>query len=136
MIKKVKQLGIFSFNIAVGEVFVVMLADVTIAGTWKTGKVTDDSCCVTRYITDAVPVGSDYLDSIRIVWVCWFWNKVGNELAKVFVDIFAMGDACNRKLNIVYSLKAFILRPDADVVTFVFDAEISKVFDWYLISIG
>ena len=31
MIKKVKQLGIFSFNIAVREVGAVMLADVAIA---------------------------------------------------------------------------------------------------------
>ena len=129
MIKKVKQLGVIVRNIAVGEVFAVMLADVAIACAWEADKVTDDRCCVTWHVANAVAVVSDYLDSIRIVWISGFWYKVGNELTKMFVDMFAVGDACDIEPDIVQILITLILRPYTYVVSFVFGAEVLEFLD-------
>lgn len=127
MIKKVKHLGVFACNIAVREVGAVMLSDVAIACAWEAGKVTDDRYCVTWHVADAVAVVSDYLDSIRIVWIGGFWYKVCNELSKMFADTFAVGDSCNIELQIVADV--LVLWPDADVVAFVFDAKVLEFLD-------
>ena len=74
-------------------------------------------------------VASDYLDSIRIIWIGGFWYKVGNEFAKMFVDMFAVGDACDIEPDIVQTLITLILRPYTYVVAFVFDAEITEFLD-------
>ena len=104
-----------------------MLADVAIACAWEAGKVTDGRCCVTWHVANAVAVVSDYLDSIRIVWIGGFWYKVGNEFAKMFADTFAVGDACNIELHIVANV--LVLWPDAYVVAFVIDAEVLEFLD-------
>ena len=116
-------------NIAVREVGTVMLADVAIACAWEAGKVTDDRCCVTWYVANAVTVGSDYLDSIRIVRIGGFWYKVGNKFANMFVDMFAVGDACDIEPDIVQTLITLILRPYTYVVAFVFDAKVAEFLD-------
>ena len=106
-----------------------MLADVAIACAWEVGKVADDRCCVTWYVANAVTVGGDYFDSIRIVWIGGFWNKVSNELTKKFVDMFTVGDACDIEPDIVQTLITLILRPYTYVVAFVFDAEVAEFLD-------
>ena len=104
-----------------------MLADVAIACAWEAGKVTDDRCCVTWHVANAVTVGGDYFDSIRIVWIGGFWYKAGNEFAKMFADTFAVGDACDIELHIVADV--LFLWPDAYVVAFVFGAEVLEFLD-------
>ena len=45
----------------------------------------------------------------------------------MFIDVFAVRDACNGEFEIV--TYAHILWPDADVIAFVFDAEILEFLD-------
>lgn len=45
----------------------------------------------------------------------------------MFVDVLAMCDACNTELKVVYALNALNLWPDADVIAFVFYAEVPEL---------
>jgi hypothetical protein len=123
------NIGLFYFNIAIGEVGVVVLADITVTGAGKGGDVTDSICSVAGDIAEVMTVRSEYLDGIFVVVVCWLWFQCGNELTKVVVDTFVMRDSCNIELDIVYTLKALILWPYAYVVALVLDAEVLEFLD-------
>ena len=42
----------------------------------------------------------------------------------MLIDVLAMCDACNTEFKVVYALNALNLWPDADVIAFVFNAEV------------
>jgi hypothetical protein len=72
---------------------------------------------------------SDYLDSVLVVGVGRVGFQGGNKLAEVFVYVLAVGDACNLEFDVIYTLKALIFGPHADVVAFVLDAEVLEFLD-------
>lgn len=121
-----KHLSIFG-DVTVGEIGAIVVADVAITGAGDGGEIADFGCCVTRHITDAMAVVGHYLDGIGVIVVGRVGFKGGSELSDVFIDVFAMCDACNREFDIV--TYALILWPDADMVAFVFDAEVLKFLD-------
>ena len=42
----------------------------------------------------------------------------------MLVDVLAVRDTCNTELEVVYTLNALNLWPDADMVAFVFNAKV------------
>ena len=71
----------------------------------------------------------DYLDGVLVIGVGRVGFQGGGELADVFIDVFAVRDACNSEFDVVYTLKALVFWPDANVVAFVLDAEVLKFLD-------
>ena len=129
MIKKVKHLGVFACNIAVREVGAVMLSDVAIACAWEAGEFADFVCPIFGDVADAVAIVGEYLDGIRVIFIGWLRLQGGSEFTKVFFHVLAMGDACNIELDVVYTLKARFVWPDANVVAFVLDTEVAEFLD-------
>ena len=106
-----------------------MLADVAIACAWEAGEFADFACPIFGDVADAVAIAGEYLNSLRVVGIGRVGFQGGNKLAEVVVYVFAVGDACNIKLDIVYTLKALILWPHGDVVAFILDAEVAKALN-------
>ena len=124
------NIGLFYYNVAVGEEGAVVLSDVTVTGAGKGGDVTDSICSVAWDITDVMTVRSDYLDGIFVVEVRWLWFQGGNELTKVVVDAFVVRDSCNIELDIVQTSIPITLRPYACMIAFVLNTEIPKFLNW------
>lgn len=125
IVKHLRSLVIFC-DVTIGEIHAVVGTYVAVATAGESGEVTDVGGLVFRDIADTVTFSGDYLDSVLVVGVGRVGFKGGSELTDVFIDVFAMHDACNVKLDIVYTLKALILWPYADVVAFVLNAEVAK----------
>lgn len=125
---------LISVDIAMGEVMraVVMLvgSDVAVASAREGGDATDFRSHVAWDKSDTVAFTSDYLDGLRVVLVVRVSDKVGNKLAKVVVDVLAVGNACDGELDDIKLVT--VLGPYADVIAFVFDAEVAELLDWYI----
>lgn len=115
---------VISCDVAIGKIMAVVDANVAVATAGERGEVTDIGGLVFGDVANMVAFMSDYLNSVLVVGVGRIWFHGGSELAKVFIDVFAMCDACNGELEIV--TYALIFWPDAYVVAFVFDAKILK----------
>ena len=85
-------------------------------------------------VTDAVAIAGEYLDGICVVGVGWVGFQGGDKLAEVVVYVFAVGDACNVEFDVVYTLKALTLGPDAHVVAFIPDAEVSEILNTWFVN--
>ena len=108
---------------------VEVVSDVEIALAWLCCKLTDASCHVFGDISNMVAVRSKYLNGVCVVWVGWLRFKCTDVLTKIAPYVFTMGHACNIELDIVYILHTSILRPHADVIAFVFDAEVLELLN-------
>jgi hypothetical protein len=117
---------VISCDVTIGEIHAIVGADVAVTATGESDEVTNVLRLVFWDVAYSVAFTSDYLDSILVVGVGWVWFQGGSELAKVFIYMFAVRDACNGKFEIV--TYALFLWPDADVVSFVLDAEIAEPF--------
>jgi hypothetical protein len=73
-----------------------------------------------------------YFDGIGVIVVGGVGDEGCHKFAEVFTYVFAVSDACNIELDVVYTLIALILWPDAYVVAFVLDAEVAEFLDWYI----
>ena len=122
-VKHLRSLVIFCY-VTIGEIEAVIGPDVAVATAGESGEVTDVGGLVFGDVADTVTITGDYLDSVLVVGIGRVGFQGGSELSEVFVDVFAMCDACNREFEIIHTLNAVILGPDTDVITFVFDAEI------------
>lgn len=67
-----------------------------------------------------------YLDCVGVIRIGGICDESGDKLSNVLIDMLAMRDACNTELKVVYALNALNLWPDADVIAFVFYAEVPK----------
>lgn len=123
-----RSLVIFCY-VTIGEIEAVIGPDVAVATAGESGEVTDVGGLVFGDVADTVAFTGDYLDSVLVVGIGRVGFQGGSELAEVFVDVFAMCDACNGEFEIIHTLNAIILGPDADVIAFVFDAEILEFLD-------
>ena len=122
----VKHLCSFVFicDVTIREIHVVVGADVAVTATGESDEVTDILRLVFGDVADAVAFAGDYLDSVLVVGVSRVGFQGGSELAKVFIYMFAMSDACNGKFEkVTYAL---VLWPDADMVAFVFYTEVAN----------
>lgn len=121
-----------SVDKAMGEVMgafgMVVGSDVAVAGAREGGDATDFRSHVAWNVADTVAITGDYLDGLRVVLVVRVGDKGGNELAKVAVDILAVGNTCNGKFDNIKL--GTVLRPYADMVTIVLDAEVAEIFDF------
>ena len=122
----------FFFNITISEIHSVVCADITVATAWESGEVTDVGGLVFRDVADTVPFTGDYLDGFFVVGVGRVGFQGGTELAEVFINVFAMCDACNGEFEVV--TYALILGPNANVVAFVLDAEVSKILNTWFVN--
>ena len=127
-VKHLRSFGFF-FNITISEIHTVVVTDITVTTARESGEVTDFVCHVPGDVAYAVTISGEYLDGIRVVFVGWLRLQGGNELTQVVVYMFAVGDACNVEFDVVYTLKSLILGPDADVVAFVLDAEVTETLN-------
>ena len=127
----VKLLRSFVFigDVTICKIHAVVGAYITEAAAGESGEVTDVGSLVFWDVAYSVAFTSDYLDSILVVGVSRVGFQGGSELAKVFIYMFVVRDACNGKFNIIHTSDALILGPDADMVAFVLDAEKLKFFD-------
>jgi hypothetical protein len=121
---------VISCDVTIGEIEAVVGTDVTVTAAGERGEVTDVLRLVFGDVANAVAFMSDYLDSVLVVGVGRVGFQGGSELAKVLIYMFAVRDACNGKFEIIHTLITLILWPDADVVAFIFDAEVLKFLDW------
>ena len=119
----VKHFSYF-YNVTVGVIGAFIYADVAVAGAGEIGEAADVGGCVTGDVADAVTFAGYYLDCVGVIRIGGVCDKGSDELAKVLIDVFAVCDACNTELKVVYALDALDLWPDADVVAFVFNAEV------------
>ena len=113
-------------DVAVGVVGVVNYADVAVAGAGEGGEAANVGGRVTGNVADAVTFAGYYLDCVGVIRIGGVSDESRDELAKVLVDVLAMCDACNTELEVVYTLNALNLWPDADMVAFVFNAKVLK----------
>ena len=88
-----------------------------------TGSVADFGSHVFRDVADMVTVRCEHLDGVWIVGVGRFCFESAFELTKVVVDVFTVGQAGDIEFDNIELIVVFW--PDGDVVTFVFDAEVS-----------
>lgn len=122
--------SILYYEITIGEIFAVLLTDVAVAGAREVGKATDFCRHIFGDVAEAVTFGGDNGDGVGVVGVGGFGLQGGNGLAQVVGYVFAVGDSCNGKFEIV--TYALILGPYADVIAFVFYAEILEALDlWF-----
>ena len=128
-VKHLRSLVIFCY-VTIREIHAVVGADVTVTAAGESDEVTDVLRLVFGNVADTVAFMSDYLDGVLVVGVGRVWFQGGNELAKVLIYMLAMCDARNIELEIIHTLITLILWPDADVVAFIFDAEVLKFLDW------
>ena len=117
---------VISCDVTISVIHVVVGTNVAVATAGESGEVTDVLRLVFWNIADTVAFTGDYLDGVLVVGVGRVGFQDGIELAEVFIDVFAMCDACNIELDIIYTLITLILGPDAYVVAFVFDAEVAE----------
>lgn len=115
---------LFFCDVTIGVIHGVVGADVAVTATWESGEVTNVLRLVFGDVAYTVTFAGDYLDSVLVVRVGRVGFQGCSELAEVFVDVFAMCDACNGKFEVVAN--TLILWPDADMVAFVLDAEIAE----------
>ena len=123
-------------DVAVGEIDAVIVSNVAVTAAGERDEVTDVLRLIFGDVADAVAFMSDYLDSVLVVGVGRVGFQGGSELSEVVVYMFAVGDACNIKLDIVYTLKALIFWPDADMVAFVLDTEVAKFLNRCIFVVG
>jgi hypothetical protein len=110
-------------DVAVGVVGIIIDADEAVTGAGDGDKTADVCGRVTGNIADAVAFAGYYLDCVGVIRVSGVCDKGSDELAKMLIDVFAVRDACNTELKVVYALNALNLGPDADMVAFVFNTE-------------
>ena len=96
---EVKQLGVFSGDIAVGEVDSIVLADVDVTWAGEGGEVANVLGLVHRYITDVMAVMCENLDGVRVISVSRFRFQRADAFAKIVVDIITMRHSCNVKFK-------------------------------------
>ena len=113
-------------DVTVGVVGVVVYADVTVTGAGEGDEATDVGSCVTGDVAETVAFAGDYLNGVGVIRIAGVCDEGSNELSKVLIDVLAVRDACNTELKVVYTLNALNLWPDADVVAFVFNAEVPE----------
>lgn len=78
-----------------------------------------------------VAVFGEYLDSVRVILVCWFCFQGADVLTEIVVDVVAVRHACDGELKDFTDFVVFW--PYGDMVAFVFDAEVLKFLnDWFL----
>lgn len=115
---------VISFDVAIGKIEAVVGTDITVATAGESGEVTDVGGLVFGDVADTVAFMSNYLDGVLVVGVGRVGFQGGSELAEVFINVFAMCDACNGEFDVVAN--TLILWPDADVISFVLDTEVAK----------
>lgn len=106
------------FDICVGIECAVVFADVEVTAAWQRGKFTDTVGHVFRDIADMVAVFSEHLDGVGVVRVVGFCLQGADVLTEV-----------------VGALIALILWPYADVVAFVFNAEVLEFMNGWLFAL-
>lgn len=119
---------VFSCDVTICEIHAVVSADVAVTATGESGEVTDVGGLVFGDVADAMAFTGNYLDGVLVVVVCRVGFQGGSELADVLIYMFAVRDACNGEFEKIHTSETLILWPDADVVAFVFDAEIAEPF--------
>ena len=119
----VKHFSYFN-DVAVGVVGVVVYADIAVTCTGEGGEAANIGGRIAGNIADAVAFAGYYLDCIGVIRIGGISDEGRDELAEMIIDVFAVRDACNTELDIVYALNALNLWPDADMVAFVFNAEV------------
>lgn len=119
----VKHFSYFD-DVAVGEVGVVVDADVAVAGAGEGGEAANVGGCVAGDVAEMVAFAGYYLDCVGVIRVSRVCDEGRDELAEVLIDVLAMCNACNTELKVVYALNALNLGPNADMVAFVFNAEV------------
>ena len=113
-------------DVAVGVVGIIIDADEAVTGAGEGGEAANVGGRVTRDITETVSFAGYYLDCVGVIRVSGVCDKGSDELAKMLIDVFAVRDACNTELKVVYTLNALNLGPDADMVAFVFNTEVPE----------
>jgi hypothetical protein len=116
-----------------GAVGMVVGSDVAVAGARDGGDATDFRSHVAWNVADTVAITGDYLDGLRVVLVVRVSDKSGNELAKVIVDVLAVGNACDGELDDIKLVT--VLGPYADVIAFVFDAEVLEFLNGCIFAV-
>ena len=123
----------FSYNVAVRVIGIVIFSDEAITLARQLCECTNFAGHVLGDETDTVAIAGEYLDGICVVGVGGVGFHGGDKLATVVVYVFAVGDACNVEFYVVYTLKALTLGPDAHVVAFILDAEVSEILNaWFV----
>ena len=115
-----------SDDVTVGEVGVVVYADEAVTGTGEGGEAANVGGCVAGNVAETVAFMGYYLNSIGVIRIGGVCDEGRDELAKVLIDVLAVRDACNTELKVVYALNALNPGPDADVIAFVFNAEVPE----------
>ena len=105
-------------------------SDVAVAGAREGGDATDFRSHVAWNVADTVAFTGDYLDGLWVVLVVRVGYKVGNELAKVVVDVLAVGNSSDGELDDIKL--GTVIWPYADMVTIVLYAEVAELLDWYI----
>ena len=114
---------VISCDVTIGEIEAVVGTDITVARAGESGEVTDVLRLVFGYVADTVAFTGDYLDSVLVAGIGRVGFQGGSEVAEVLIYMFAVRDACNGEFEIIHTLNAIILWPNADVIAFVFYTE-------------
>ena len=93
------NIWLFSQDIAVGEVGVVVVSDVAVAGAGEGGGFSDFGGHVFGYIADVVAIRSKYLDGVGVVCVGRFRLQSTNKFADVFGNVLTVRNASDWKFN-------------------------------------
>ena len=123
----VKHFSILAGDVAVGEVGVVINADVAVTGAGEGGEVANMLRLVTRDVADAVAFAGDNDNGLRVIGIVWLGFQGGDGFSEVFVDVLTVSDAGNGELKVV--AYALILGPHTDVVAFITQTEVIETLD-------
>ena len=113
-VKHLRSFVIFG-DVAIGKIKAVVGADVTVATAGESGEVTDVLRLVFGDVAYSVPFTGDYLNGILVVGVGRVGFQGGSKLSKVFINVFAMCDACNFKFDIIKTMIPIVFWPYADI---------------------
>lgn len=98
-----------------------------------------ESSDITGYIlwdvADTVAIAGEYLNGLRVVGIGWVGFQGGDKLSEMVVYVFSVCDACNLEFDVVYTLKALIFWPYADVIAFALDTEVAETPNLWLFVI-
>lgn len=103
----------------------VIEADEAVALAWEGGERADLGGHVLGNIADAMSVTGNYLDGILVVWVRRVGDEGAGELSDVVTDVIHVVHPGDGEVQVI--AEALVLWPYADVVAFVFDAEVLQV---------
>lgn len=121
-------------DVAAGEIGAVIEADEAVALAGDGGERTDLGGHVLRNVADTMAVSGNYLDGVEVVWVRRVGDEGADELSDVVADVIHVVHPGDGEVQVI--AEALVLWPDADVVAFVFDAEVLQVLHLGIVFFG